>query len=109
VAPEALCTKVAVLNIGAYHSKTFTDHGLLAALPSSRMTLDWAQSVLFPQAEEGKRAVICLRAAEFWGLERGRRYGEGLFVPNVNRSGYMHNDNLSELATKISRNMIKAN
>jgi hypothetical protein len=38
--------KVAIINIGAYHSKDFKDHHLLAALPSSRIMLDWAQTTL---------------------------------------------------------------
>jgi hypothetical protein len=43
-----LQTKIAVLNIGAYHSKKFRDDPLLAALPSSRAALEWAQTELFP-------------------------------------------------------------
>jgi hypothetical protein len=31
----------------------------LLALPSSRVSMEWAQSVLFPQAEAGRRIVIC--------------------------------------------------
>jgi len=68
-----LQTKIAILNIGAYHSKSFADAPLLAALPSSRVSLDWAQTVLFPEAVAGTRVVICLRAARFWGLKEGRR------------------------------------
>jgi len=45
-----------VLNIGAYHSTAFADYQLLAALPSCRVSLDWAQGVLFPQAVKGDRA-----------------------------------------------------
>src|SRR5271156_5504861 len=55
-------SKIAVLNIGAYHSKNFHDTPLLAALPSSRVSIAWAQDVLFPQAIAGDRVVICLRA-----------------------------------------------
>jgi hypothetical protein len=96
---ENLRNKIAFLNIGAYLSKTFTDHHLLAALPSSRVCLDWAQNVLFPEAEEGKRIVVCMRSAKYWGLfegtskEHGRKFGESLYVPKVNRGGYMlHKD-----------------
>lgn len=81
--------KVAFLNIGAYHSRTFNDVPLLAALPSSRVSLDWAQQVLFAEAKAGKRVVICLRAARFWGLREGKRYGRKLFAPPVTRSGHM--------------------
>ena len=44
--PERLRSKIAILNIGAYHSKSFDDYSFLASLPSSRVCLDWAQSVL---------------------------------------------------------------
>lgn len=81
--------KVAFLNISAYHSKDFPDYPLLAALPSCRIAVHWAQTVLFPQAEAGERLVVCLRAAPFWGLAPGRRYGRGLFAPLVTRSGHM--------------------
>jgi len=84
-----ISSKVAVLNIGAYHSKAFVDAPLLAALPSSRMSLAWAQDVLFPQAMSGERIVICLRAARFWGLRSGERIGQSLFAPHVNRGGHM--------------------
>lgn len=84
-----LRSKIAILNIGAYHSKTFNDIPLLAALPSSRVSLDWAQKVLFPQAIKGERVVVCLRAARFWGLEEGKKYGKALFAPRVTRAGYM--------------------
>jgi hypothetical protein len=54
---EELRTKVAILNICAYHAKPFRDWHLLAALPSSRVSLDWAQHVLFPEAIAGRRVV----------------------------------------------------
>jgi hypothetical protein len=86
---EQLQSKIAVLNIGAYHSKKFVDIPLLAALPSSRASLDWAQNVLFPQAIAGNLVVVCLRAARFWGLDLQEQYGEALFAPAVTRGGYM--------------------
>ena len=98
---EELRSKVAVLNIGAYHSKKFGDYPLLAALPSSRVSIDWAQTKLFPEAEAGKRVVICLRAAHFWGLDvgiDGGQYGKSLFAPLVTRGGHMLN---RPLKTKI--------
>jgi hypothetical protein len=36
--------KIALLNIGAYHSKTVQSYACLLALPSSRQALDWAQN-----------------------------------------------------------------
>lgn len=86
---QELRSKVAVLNIGAYHSTTFADAPLLAALPSSRASLDWAQSVLCPQAIDGDRAVICLRSSRFWGLNEGQQYGRSLYAPKVTRAGHM--------------------
>lgn len=86
---DIIAKKTAVLNIGAYHSEEMKDHALLAALPSSRVSLDWAQNVLFPQAEAGRRVVICLRAAKFWGLTVGKRYEGTLFAPPVTRGGHM--------------------
>ena len=65
---EQICSRLAFLNVGAYPSKSFTDAPLLAALPSGRTTLDWAQNTLFPDAIAGKRVVVCMRAASFWGL-----------------------------------------
>lgn len=86
---ELIRRKVAVLNIGAYHSKSFSDWGLLAALPSSRVSIDWAQRNLYPDAIVGKRVVICLRAAKYWGLLEGKKYGQTLYAPKVTRAGHM--------------------
>ena len=86
---EDLRTKIAVLEIGAYHSRTFKDDPLLAALPSSRASLDWSQAVLFPQAIAGERAVVCLRSSRFWGLQEGKHYERSLYAPRVTRGGHM--------------------
>lgn len=98
---------VAVLNIGAYHSKSFVDHELLAALPSSRMSLTWAQEVLFPEAVAGKRVVVCLRSARFWGLQPGTHYKKSLFAPNVNRAGHMLKDHMRDKAIKAVRVVLR--
>jgi hypothetical protein len=94
--PSVVNERVAIANIGAYHFKAFTDHHILAALPSSRAMLDWAQAVLFPQAERGERMVVCMRAANFWGLEAGRRYGKSLFAPHTTRGGHMKRGKLRD-------------
>lgn len=86
---DTLRDEVAVLNIGAYHAAEFKDGPLLAALPSSRMSIGWAQDVLFPQAMAGERVVICLRSARYWGLDKGKKHGQGLFAPNHTRGGHM--------------------
>lgn len=81
--------KTAIFNIGAYHSKDVKDYASLMSLPSSRVALNWAQEVLFPEAEMGKRVVICMRSAAYWGLEVGRKYSGTLFAPKVTRAGYL--------------------
>lgn len=81
--------KIAFLNIGAYHSVDFQDYAMLSALPSCRASIDWAQTVLFPQGESGERVIVCLRSPQFWGLGKCRKYGKALFVPPVGRSGHM--------------------
>ncbi|MGU3285027.1 MULTISPECIES: hypothetical protein [unclassified Methylobacterium] len=93
--PEALADRIAILNIGAYHSRKFHDWHLLTALQSSRVALDHAQRVLFPQAEAGERVVVCLRSARLWGLSRGQddkgsQLGQSLFVPSCTPGGMMH-------------------
>ena len=89
VEPGDVRDRFAVLNIGAYHSKAFKDWHMPAALPSSRATLDWAQGVLFPQAERGERVVVCLRSARLWGLGKGTHTGVSLHAPRHTRSGIM--------------------
>lgn len=101
--------KLAVLNIGAYHSKTFNDHGMLAALPSSRVSLDWAQSILFPKAIAGERVVICLRAAEFWGLKRDSKCGISLFAPKVTRGGHMLKNRMRDEIILAVQKALKSN
>ncbi len=86
---------VATLNICAYKSESFDDWYALAALPSSRACLDWAQSVLFPQAEAGERVVVCLRSPKYWGLGVGEPIGS-LFRPSCNRNAIMHHGEMRE-------------
>ena len=64
------------------------NHGLLAALPSSRVSLDWAQNVLFPEAEAGKRVVVCLRSAKYGVGERQEIRWHSV-APNVTRGGHI--------------------
>lgn len=100
---ETVRQNFAVLNIGAYHSKDVKSYASLLALPSSRVSISWAQDVLFPQAEAGKRVVICMRAAAYWGLDTGRRYKGTLFAPPVNRSGHLLSGPERNAITKIVR------
>lgn len=85
---EQASSTVATLNIGAYKSKTFDDWAMLAALPSSRISLDWAQSVLFPQAVAGERIVVCLRSPKYWGLRLDTEIGS-LYCPKCTRGAIM--------------------
>lgn len=104
--PTELRERVAILNISGYKSKYFHDYPALAALPSCRFSIDWAQRVLFPAAEAGKRVVICLRGAQWWGLEAGRAYSGTLFAPAVNRAGHMLAGGLrSEIIDAVRRTM----
>lgn len=81
--------RVAVLNIGAYHTGDFRRWAMLPTLASSRASLSWAHDVLFPEAERGDRVVMCLRSAEHWGLKPGKRYDGHLYAPMTVRSGHM--------------------
>jgi len=107
-APEKVRSKIAILNIGAYHSETFKDYSLLASLPSCRVSLDWAQNVLFPQAESGKRVVVCLRSANFWGLSPETKYRGTLFVPRATRSGHMGNSTQRQTIIRAAQNAVDA-
>ena len=87
--PEYLRHKLAVLQLCAYHSKEFKDWPLIAALPSSRVAISWAQKELFADAQAGKRVVICLRSPRYWGLTPGQSYGRTLFAPLTTRNGHI--------------------
>lgn len=104
--PEIVREKVAILNLGAYHSKSFAGQLGLAALPSCRVSLDWAHTVLFPQAMRGERVAICMRSASAWGLKAGERYGDALFAPNTTRSGHMVRGDTREEITVAVRSRL---
>lgn len=97
---------VATLNIGAYHSKDVRDYASLMALPSSRVSLSWAQRVLFPAAERGERIVACMRSPAYWGLEAGQRYGKSLFAPEVNRAGHLFKNDTNEKLVELIRHRL---
>jgi hypothetical protein len=86
---KQLRSKVAILQLCPYHSKSFDEWSLLPVLRSSRAAIEWANDVLFPQAEDGDRIVICLRSHKYWGLKRGQRYKQGLFAPATTMNGYI--------------------
>lgn len=94
--------KIAVLNIGAYHSPKFKDVPLLTALPSCRESVSWAQSTIFPKALQGDRVVVCMRAARYWGLSTGEKYGKALYAPRVTPGGHMcHGELREEIIQKV--------
>lgn len=103
--PAKARDKLAFLNISPYRSKTFGDWPMLAALPSSRASLDWAQDVLFPQAHDGERIVVCMRSAKYWGLAArpgDRPWGRGLYVLPFTQSGYLlHGEGRERLGQAI--------
>ena len=84
--------RIAFLDINAYPSASFWDWPMLCALPSCRVTLEWAQGMLFPQAEAGKRVAVCMRSAPYWGLGKNALVGKGLFAPSVTRRGHLLNE-----------------
>ena len=86
---KKLLDKIAVLQLCAYHSKEFKDGSLIAALPSSRVAISWAQEKLFADARTGERAVICLRSPSYWGLAKGESYDGALFAPLTTRNGHI--------------------
>ncbi len=88
--------KLAILNIGAYHSRNFHHYELLASLPSSRMSIDWAQSHLFPAAIKQQKTVICLRASSYWGLGKAGKSWGSLYSPCVTPGAHMHRGDLRD-------------
>ena len=96
IEPMQVRDKLAILNIGAYHSEGFHDWHMLTALPSSRAAVNWAQCVLFPRAEAGERIVVCLRSAKLWGLRKSECNGGTLYAPKHGRGGIMDNGPLRE-------------
>jgi hypothetical protein len=107
--PEYLRHKLAILELCAYHSKTFIDGSLLPKLPSSQIALNWATSNLFAQARSRKRVVICMRSARRWGLSIGSQEG-WLFAPLVTRSGDMFkNENRNAVVEAAKQALSTAN
>ncbi len=109
---DFLRNKIVSLNISPYHSKDIPDRSVLSSLPSCRMTLDWAQSTLFPEAEKGNKVVICMRSCRYWGLsngENGAKYGCSLYAPKVTRGGHLQKDNeyLNSMLRSVDRALRK--
>jgi hypothetical protein len=70
---------------------------MIYRLASSRYAQAWARNTLFPEAEAGKRVVVCLRSIRPWGLEpETPERGLSLFAPKFNRAGFMHHGPMRE-------------
>jgi hypothetical protein len=95
---EGAASKVAFINLIAYRSREGSkDIHMVDRLPSSRIVLDWARDTLFPEAEAGKRVVVCLYSARKWGLDPDRpQRGQALFAPKCNRQAFMHHGAMRE-------------
>jgi hypothetical protein len=105
---ESARSKVSFLNICAYKSVRFEDTHMLAALPSSRVCLDWAQSVLFRQAISGERVVVCLRSSKYWGLPSGQPLWRSLYVPETNRAGNMLQGEMRQATIKAVQEALES-
>ena len=103
--PEYLRHKLAVLELCAYHSKSFSDGAMLSKLPSCQVAMNWAVSHLFVQARARKRVVICMRATKRWGLTSGNHDG-WLFAPRVTRGGHMFNDENRQLIVDAAKDAL---
>jgi hypothetical protein len=103
---EFLRSRVAFLNIAAYHSTNVKNTAVLLMLPSSGVTLRWANDVLFPQAIAGNRVVVCMRSQRLWGLGSGRT-GQSLFAPAVTRGGHMHHGSAREEVISAVRERLR--
>jgi hypothetical protein len=88
---ESAASKVSFVNLIAYRSKNGAkDMRMADRLPSSLMLKSWMRDTLFPEAEAGRRIVVCLRSARPWGLDpETPTRGESLFVPKFNRQAIM--------------------
>jgi len=67
---------------------------------------EWARDILFPQAMNGDRVVVVLRSQVLWGLAPGKRYGTGLFAPNVTRGGHRFHEPLRGEVVAVGREIL---
>jgi hypothetical protein len=73
------------------------------------VSIEWAQTVLFPKAIAGERVVICLRATRYWGLDAGKegnKYGESLYAPQVTQGGHMKKGRMRDEIIKKVKDFI---
>jgi hypothetical protein len=87
---DAAASKVAFVNLIPYRSiEGAKDMHMADRLASAKLVRAWAHDTLFPEAEAGKRIVVCLRSTRAWGLEPDSQRGQALFAPQFTRSGFM--------------------
>jgi hypothetical protein len=100
---ETAASKVAFVNLIPYRSREGAkDMRMADRLPSSRLVKAWARDTLFPEAEAGKRVVVCLRSARPWGLDPTTpRRGQALFTPEVTRSGFIIHAERGEIGVVV--------
>jgi hypothetical protein len=81
--------KIAVLNIGAYHSKKFTDYPFIGCSTfQSRFLRMGTKS--FISAGNSRRACCRLSTiCAFLGTGEGKKFGRALFAPEATRGGHM--------------------
>lgn len=68
IAYKYLSNRIAILEYFPYHSKNYNHDKLARDLESSRLIVDYAQSVLVPKAKRGKILIVCTRKALKWNL-----------------------------------------
>jgi hypothetical protein len=104
---EVASSKVAFVNLIPYRSREGArDLHMLERLESVHLVRAWAHDTLFPEAEAGKRAVVCLRSARAWGLEPDTQRGLSLFTPKFNRAGFMLHGPMRETVSFAVRRAI---
>jgi hypothetical protein len=78
--------KVAFVNLISYKSRDGALYKHMASLlPSSRATAAWMRDTIFPEAEAGRRTVVCLVSHRHWTLVPGTKRGKALYAPHTNR------------------------
>ena len=105
---EKVRHKLAMLNLSAYKSEKL-DRKLLIAIPSCRVTLDWAQKTLFPSAVAEKTVVVCMRGHSSWGLKPDADPLGKLFAPSCTRNGKIRQSSpIREQAIEAVREALSA-
>jgi hypothetical protein len=90
--------ELATLNLSAYKSERL-DRQTLIAIPSCRVTLDWAQSTLFRRARAKEVVVVCMRSHSSWGLKPDGQPEGYLFAPSCTQNGFIRQSSPIRQAT----------